>query len=135
MYLSGRLACVAVGGSRSPDVVLCRGCCCGTQDKHPAVDHAEQQRALQAATRPAGGRVVLADCLDACERSNVVVVRPRGRGSPRPVWLGEVLEPARTAAVAAWVTAGGPGAAELPAVLLDCVFTPGRHSREELDEA
>ena len=115
--------------------MLCRGCCCGTGEKHPGVDHAAQQRVLQDMAKQTGGRLVLADCLDACERSNVVVVRPRGRGTPRPVWLGEVLDPERTAALQSWVAAGGPGAAELPDVLADCVFTPGRHSREELDEA
>ncbi len=77
---------------------------------------------------------MLADCLDACERSNVVVVRPRGRGTPRPVWLGDVLLEERTRAVGAWVAAGGPGGAPLPPELEHCVFTPSRHNREELDE-
>ncbi len=118
-----------------PDVVLCRGCCCGTLDKHADVDHGAQRESLARSLRAAGGRLVIADCLDACERSNVVVVRPRGRGTPRPVWLGEVLDPALTQAVASWVTAGGPGRAPLPEVLAGCLFTPGRHSREELAEA
>jgi (2Fe-2S) ferredoxin len=120
---------------RSPDVVLCRGCCCGTDGKHPEVDHGAQRRALEAAARRSGARLVVADCLDACDRSNVVVVRPRGRGTPRPVWLGDVLDDERTSAVAAWASAGGPGAAPLPEVLGACVFTPTRHSRQELDEA
>lgn len=124
----------SMSAHRSPDVVLCRGCCCGTVAKHADVDHAAQRQTLGLAVRAAGGRLVIADCLDACERSNVVVVRPRGRGTPRPVWLGEVLTPERTAAVARWVAAGGPGQAPLPAALDGCVFVPGRHSREELAE-
>ena len=122
------------GKGRSPDVVLCRGCCCGTDEKHPDVDHAAQRAALESAVRTAGARLVVADCLDACDRSNVVVVRPRGRGRPRPVWLGDVLDEARTQAVAAWATAGGPGAAALPEALETCVFTPTRHNKQELDE-
>ena len=114
--------------------MLCRGCCCGTEDKHPDVDHAAQRRLLDAALRAAGGRLVVSDCLDACDRSNVVVVRPRGRGAPRPVWLGDVLDEQRTQAVAAWAEAGGPGAAALPEVLEPCLFTPSRHNRQELEE-
>lgn len=121
-------------GSRTPDIVLCRGCCCGTEDKHPDVDHAGQRAVLERAVRGAGARLVVADCLDACDRSNVVVVRPRGRGTPRPVWLGDVLEPERTQAVAAWAAAGGPGQAPLPTDLQTCVFTPTRHNKQELDE-
>ena len=123
------------GRNRAPDVVLCRGCCCGTHDKHPDVDHAAQRSAFESAARRSGARLVVADCLDACDRSNVVVVRPRGRGTPRPVWLGDVLEPTRTDAVVAWAQAGGPGVAPLPDVLTDCVFTPTRHNKQELDEA
>jgi (2Fe-2S) ferredoxin len=115
--------------------VLCRGCCCGTLDKHPDADHTAQRVVLEQATRRSGARLVVADCLDACDRSNVVVVRPRGRGTPRPVWLGDVLDVERTAAVAAWAAAGGPGSAPMPEALAECVFTPTRHSRQELDEA
>ena len=122
------------GTKRAPDVVLCRGCCCGTDDKHPDVDHLAQRSALERATRRSGARLVVVDCLDACDRSNVVVVRPRGRGTPRPVWLGDVLDPARTEAVAEWAQAGGPGAAPLPTLLEPCLFTPTRHNKQELDE-
>jgi len=122
------------GKGRAPDVVLCRGCCCGTEDKHPDVDHSSQRTTFEQAARATGARLVIADCLDACDRSNVVVVRPRGRGTPRPVWLGDVLEQDRTEAVVAWARAGGPGAAPLPAVLESCVFTPTRHNKQELDE-
>ena len=122
------------GKGRAPDVVLCRGCCCGTDGKHPGVDHSAQRTALEQAARRTGARLVVADCLDACDRSNVVVVRPRGRGTPRPVWLGDVLDEERTHAVAAWAQAGGPGAAPLPAALEPCVFTPTRHNKQELDE-
>jgi (2Fe-2S) ferredoxin len=115
-------------------VVLCRSCCCGSEDKHPDVDHTGQRTALEAGVRRSGGRLVVADCLDACDRSNVVVVRPRGRGTPRPVWLGDVLDEQRTAAVLDWVESGGPGAAALPAVLEPCLFTPSRHNKQELEE-
>ncbi|MFY1632080.1 hypothetical protein ACN27F_02145 [Solwaraspora sp. WMMB335] len=53
-------------------VTVCRGCCCGTSRKHPDVDHDGQLRALRAS----GARVRVVDCLNTCERSNVVVVQP-----------------------------------------------------------
>jgi (2Fe-2S) ferredoxin len=100
-------------------VTVCRDCCCGTTRKHPGVDHDAQLRALQDGV--AGhGRVVVSQCLLACERSNVVVVAPdrgaRGAGA-RPVWLDGVLDDEETSAIVAWVRAGGPGHAPVPTQL------------------
>lgn len=101
------------------DVLLCRDCCCGTDRKHPATDHASQRAALEALHDPGGShgdrvRVRVVDCLSACERSNVVVVRDFAARSAaagrRPVttWLGDVLDERATAAVVDWVRTGGP---------------------------
>ena len=90
-------------------VTVCRGCCCGTE-KHPSTDHDGQVAQLEAA----GLRVRIADCLDVCEHSNVVVVHGHG---VRPVWLGGVLDDASTSQVADWVSAGGPGRARMPETL------------------
>jgi hypothetical protein len=97
-------------------VTLCRGCCCGTVRKHPGFDHAGQVVDLRRRVG-AGARVRTSECLNVCDRSNVLVVQPspdaRRRGA-RPVWLGGMLDAAGTAQVAGWVRAGGPGAAPMP---------------------
>lgn len=98
---------------------MCRGCCCGTERKHPDVDH----DAIAAAIEDSPGRpisVVRVDCLWACEHSNVVVINPateaRQRGA-RPAWITQVNTLQRAEAVASWVRAGGPGHAPAPSEL------------------
>ncbi len=115
-----------------PMLTVCRGCCCGRTEKHPEVDHRAQ---LDALTRT-GARVRVVDCLDSCERSNVVVVSPSPAGravGARPVWLGGVLAPDTTAELAQWVAAGGPGVSEPPGFLDLQVFSPSRRTRSEAD--
>lgn len=99
------------------DVLLCRDCCCGTAKKHPDVDHRAQRDEIEALDDPAGRRgarvrVRVVDCLDECDRSNVVLVRdftwnPGGR-RPKDFWLGGVLSEESTAEVVDWVREGGP---------------------------
>lgn len=110
--------------SAGPLATVCHGCCCGTARKHPGVDHAGLLAAL---TDGIGGhgRVRTSECIDACERSNVVVVAPSPaarRAGARPVWLGEVLDVDEVDAVADWVRRGGPGVAAPAAVLAARVF-------------
>ncbi len=92
-------------------VLLCRGCCCGTPDKHPRTDHDAQQLALEAATAAHPDvelRVV--DCLDECDRSNVAVLRrPGERAADRDTWLGGLLTERATEALAQWTAEGGAG--------------------------
>ncbi|MFD4638046.1 hypothetical protein ACFWN2_12070 [Lentzea sp. NPDC058436] len=105
-------------------ITVCRGCCCGTERKHPEVDHERQLEVLR-------GRlsVRVADCLDACEVSNVVVVQPsraaRVKGA-RPVWVGSVLDDESVLGVIDWVDAGGPGLAAPPAAVRERIVpAPG----------
>ena len=106
-------------GRPERDVLLCRDCCCGTARKHPRTDHAAQRDAIEACGSTPGVRVRVVDCLDECERSNVVLVRDftamRAGRARRPVdvWLGGVLDEHATAEVVAWVEQGG----ELPSAL------------------
>ncbi|GAB3888281.1 hypothetical protein [Terrabacter terrigena] len=114
----------------SPDaaciVRVCRDCCCGTESKHPGVDHDGLLARLEVGT---GGhaRVLRSACLLACDESNVVVVTPSPTGraaGARPVWLRAVLDDATVDEVSAWVRLGGPGVAGIPRALESRVFAP-----------
>ncbi|MFJ6113230.1 hypothetical protein ACIQC8_03845 [Agrococcus sediminis] len=114
-------------------VVVCRGGDCGSRRKHHGVDHSAQLQALR--SRIDGADVVPSKCLDACERSNVVVVMPGDEGAEAgatPVWIGEVLDDAVTDDIVEWVNAGGPGVAAPPALVEIQEFRPTRQSRQEL---
>ncbi|MBO4164345.1 hypothetical protein [Micromonospora antibiotica] len=106
-------------------MTVCRDCCCGSRTKHPTVDHDAQLDGLRAALEP-DHRVRTSLCLDVCAQSNVMVVHPgpaaRRRGA-RPVWFGLVADDAVVADLVAWVRAGGPGVAAVPAVLELSVIT------------
>lgn len=104
------------------DVLLCRDCCCGSPTKHPATDH-DAQRDRLLAEAPPGVRVRVVDCLDECDRSNVVMVRDFTVGRrPCDQWLGGVLDEESTTALLAWVEHGGP----VPDPLADRVFVRSR---------
>ena len=104
-------------------MTVCRGCCCGTVEKHPGFDHEHQLRALREGV--GAGNVHVANCLDSCDYSNVMVVRPapaaRAQGA-RPVWFGGMLAEEATRDILAWVAAGGPGRADMPGGLADRVI-------------
>lgn len=119
-----------------PTVTVCRGCCCGTSAKVPRLDHEAQLTDL----RTQLSRVAMVrrtDCLDACERANVIVVQPSAEGrraGGRPVWLGQVNDPDAAADITAWVKDGGPGLAEAPDILNLYTFNPSRRVRHELED-
>ncbi|MFF0294712.1 (2Fe-2S) ferredoxin domain-containing protein [Kitasatospora sp. NPDC004615] len=116
-------------------VTVCRGCCCGTTAKVPRLDHEAQLVDLR--TSLAGIAMIRrTDCLDACERANVIVVQPSAEGrraGGRPVWLGQVNDRDAAADITAWVAAGGPGLAEPPDILDLYAFQPSRRVRAELE--
>ncbi len=97
-------------------LLVCRACCCGTVDKHPGTDHGAQLDALlDVAHHTPGLAVRVVDCLDECDRSNVVVVRRTGLPrKERDLWLGGVLTPAATDALCAWARDGAAGATPQP---------------------
>jgi len=92
-------------------VLLCRGCCCGTRERHPKVDHDTQERALEtAADAHPGVALRVVECLDECDRSNVAVLRRTGAPArERDTWLGGLLTDRATAALEAWIAEGGDG--------------------------
>ncbi len=91
---------VTAGGPSVVDVVVCRGCCCGTERKHPDVDHALQGLLLREAALENGGTFRYSDCLGPCEHSNVVVVRNRNSAAQ---WFGEMLDISLTKTLAEWL--------------------------------
>jgi hypothetical protein len=98
-------------------------------EKHPGTDHAAQQQKLREAASHAGMRLVVAGCLNACERSNVVVLRYSDpEGKTHSLWLGRLLRPAQTEALCAWLRAGGPAQTPLPASLAFLTFAPEEES-------
>lgn len=122
------------GAAAPVTVTVCRGCCCGTQEKHPGVDHAGQYERLREAVG-AAGRVRAVKCLDVCAHSNVVVVGPSSEGRAaggRPVWLGWVLADDMVEEIAEWVHSGGPGVAEPPGLLDLQQVTVSRRVRDGL---
>ena len=108
-------------------VLVCRGCCCGT-DKQPGVDHGGQLAALEAAVGAhTGSRVRVTNCLGPCAEANVIAVRHRALDRPGArlgtTWLARVLDPTVTAALSSWV-AGGASTASMPELLRPHTFDP-----------
>ena len=108
-------------------VALCRGCCCGTVQKRPGVDHDAQRRRLHALA--AAGTIVCreTECLGPCDSANVLVVNPAPparRSGARPTWFGEVSDD-QLDLVIGWITEGGPGVVPLPQALERHVVPPG----------
>ena len=97
---------------RQPEtvVLLCRGCCCGTDAKHPRTDHLAQEEALAGAAAGTDAEVRVVDCLDECDRSNVAVLRkPHRKGKDRDTWVGGLLTERATDELAGWLADGGDG--------------------------
>ena len=116
-------------------VIVCRGCCCGTP-KISGVNHAAQYTGLKRALEPAA-TVRASDCLDACEQANVIVVQPSVAGrmaGGRPVWLAMVNDHDVEADISDWVASGGPGIAEMPAILDLYEYRPSRRLQAGLDD-
>lgn len=65
-------------------------------------------------------RLTYVDCLDECERGDVVVARPSSRQRANgvgPVWFERLAGPGLTGALEQWLTDGGPGARPVPEAL------------------
>ena len=133
-----RAAKTSASGGTAPSaagctVTVCRGC--GQAEKNPRTDHAAQVARLREALPP-GARLRQSDCLDVCERSNVVVIGPSAAGraaGARPIWLGQVNDQDAIEDVTAWITGGGPGIAPVPLMPGLYEFTPSRRNRARVD--
>ncbi|MFF8882629.1 (2Fe-2S) ferredoxin domain-containing protein [Streptomyces flaveolus] len=99
----------------------------------PAPPHRRRPPALHGTAT-----VRVTNCLDACERANVIVVQPSAEGrrcGGRPVWLGLVNDPDATADITAWIKDGGPGLTDPPDILDLYTFRPSRRVQAELHDA
>lgn len=112
-------------------VVVCRGGDCGSKQKHPGFDHAQQLRTIRAAADDTT-RVVVSRCLDACEHSNVVVVGPGDCGG-ETVWIGGANDDETTADIVAWLN-DKIDPERRPALVDIRQFSPTRLNRHELEE-
>lgn len=113
-------------------VRVCRDCCCGTERKHPGVDHDGLLARLEDGA-PGAARVSVSNCLLACDQSNVVVVSPSPSGRAaggRPVWVRGVLDDTTVDAIIAWVAEGGPGWTDPPELVARLAFPPSGLSRD-----
>ncbi|MGW0999805.1 (2Fe-2S) ferredoxin domain-containing protein [Streptomyces sp. NPDC002523] len=131
-----RRAAAPTSEAARPTVTVCRGCCCGTP-KVPGLDHGAQFAELRQSLAKTG-TVRVTDCLDACERANVIVVQPSAEGRKaggRPVWLGLVNDPDAVSDITAWVENGGPGVSDPPDILDLYTFRPSRRVQAELHDA
>ncbi len=92
---------------------LCAGETLGERDPLPGGQLARLQR-LEA---EGATRLTLSECLDECNRGDVVIARPsavaRERGA-RPVWFQRLAGEEATGVLGAWLERGGPGLAPLP---------------------
>ncbi|KGN29963.1 hypothetical protein N802_10080 [Knoellia sinensis KCTC 19936] len=105
---------------------VCRDCCCGTERKHPGVDHDGLLARIEDGALGAA-RVTRSACLLACDQSNVVVVSPSPSGrraGGRPVWIREVLDDDTADALVEWVREGGPGWSDPPEPIARRAFPP-----------
>lgn len=104
---------------RTPGLTACRLCAGETLGPADTLDGGQLARLRQIEARGLA-RLTLADCLDECERGDVVVARPRPgqhRVTARPVWFERLAGDELTCELASWLEAGGPGNAEVPTVL------------------
>lgn len=100
---------------------LCAGETLGGGDPLPGGQLARLRR-LEAAGVAA---LTLSECLDECERGDVVVARPSRTGrvaQGRPVWFERLAGDGPTAALGRWLDDGGPGLAPVPGELAPLVI-------------
>ncbi len=84
------------------------------------VPRAEQLERWRRLAADGVARVAFVECLDECERGDVVVARPSGAcrsAGATPVWFEQVAGDGPVAEVAGWLRSGGPGAAAVPGPL------------------
>ncbi len=95
---------------------LCVGEMLGARDAYPG----GQLARLRALADSGVADLTLSECLDECERGDVVVARPTPTGrrlGGRPAWFERLAGDTLTAELAGWLDGGGPGVSPPPDAL------------------
>lgn len=114
---------------------LCAGETLGSDDPLDGGQLARLRRIEACGT----ARLTLSECLDECERGDVVVARPSPAGRRKratPVWFERLAGEELTAELTDWLAEGGPGEAEVPERLRGLVIdrpVPGSAPTTVLD--
>ncbi len=108
-----------------PGITACRLCAgetLGDSDTHPG----GQLERIRAIAARGDARLTVVDCLDACERGDVIVARPTpsARAKQPPVWFERLAGDDLTSELHGWLRAGGPGISALPESLRKHVIEP-----------
>lgn len=107
-----------------PGLTVCSLCSGETLGADDPCDGGQPAR-LRAVEASGTARLTLTECLDECERGDVVVARPSPEGRAAqalPVWFERLAGDELTAALADWLAAGGPGVVDLPTALAPLVI-------------
>ncbi|MBX9243601.1 hypothetical protein ICW40_02135 [Actinotalea ferrariae] len=111
-------------GNDLPGLTACSLCAGETLGERDTEAGGQLQR-LERLDDSGVARLTTVECLDECERGDVVVARPTGanrRAGARPVWFERLAGDEATDELADWLRSGGPGATELPDGLADNVI-------------
>lgn len=108
-----------MSAKRVPGLTACALCAGETLGDGDPLEGGQRAR-LDRLAACGAARLTYVDCLDECERGDVVVARPsaaqRANGVG-PVWFERLAGDALTAHLEGWLEGGGPGALPLPAAL------------------
>lgn len=110
--------------SGRPGLSACSLCAGETLGAEDPVEGGQLER-LRRLGRDGTARLALVECLDACERGDVVVARPSAAGRAhggRPVWFERLAGDRATGELGRWLVAGGPGMQPLPPALAPYVI-------------
>lgn len=102
-----------------PGLTACALCAGETLGDGDALDGGQRAR-LDRVAACGVARLTYVDCLDECERGDVVVVRPspaQRADGVGPVWFERLAGDELTAELQQWLAAGGPGAQPVPPAL------------------
>lgn len=99
-----------------PGITACSLCVGETLGEGDLVEGSQLER-LRRIELSRVARLALSECLDECDRGDVVVARPSPQGRQArvaPVWFERLAGDDLTEQLSDWLARGGPGLAELP---------------------